>query len=351
MLRTTGLRTGNDAKGYSAFLPHDGAFDPGVTYTAASAVEIYGTGLGETLFGTAGINLIYGLGGSDVLFGGSGNDTLLGGTGHDELYGGAHDDSLAGEAGNDTLQGGEGTDFYDGGAGWDTVDYSDSAEGWFIDLEAQTAESSGGTVEQLVSIEAVIGSQSADELRGNDNGCDLDGAGGDDMIRSGNGSDNLSGGDGDDVIRAWAGDDQVDGGAGDDLLNGHSGEDTIVGGAGNDTLHSGEGSDDDVLTGGAGGDMFVLEFSRTDTRTITVTDYSAADDVSIEVRGLYMLHPRDFDINEDGVVDQYDESVRYIDGNLVFEVSDKEGDAWGGGDAIAIFLGVSQIDADAFSTL
>lgn len=350
-MTTWSSRTSGPTSKSSSFYVVDStdAGTPGA-FQAGAAIEIYGTALGETLFGTAGINLIYGLGGSDVLFGDAGNDTLLGGTGNDELYGGAHDDSLAGDGGNDTMQGGEGTDSYDGGAGWDTVDFSDTAEGWVVYLEAQSAESSGGTVEQLTSIEALIGSQGDDELWGTDAGSDLAGAGGDDELIGGHGNDNFSGDGGDDVLLSGGGNDLLEGGSGNDILDGSEGRDTIVGGAGEDVLRSGEGSDDDILTGGADSDMFVLEFSRTDTRTVTVTDYTAEDDVSIEVRGLIMLHPQDFDSNEDGVVDQYDEAVRYINGNLEFEVSATSPN-WNGGDAFAIFLGVSEIDADAFSTL
>ncbi len=62
-------------------------------------------------------NQLFGNGGNDQLFGASKKDILYGGDGNDSLYGGGGGDDMYGEAGDDLLDGGEGDDFLDGGAG------------------------------------------------------------------------------------------------------------------------------------------------------------------------------------------------------------------------------------------
>lgn len=76
--------------------------------------------------------------------------------------------------------------------------------------------------------------------------------------------DTLIGGAGNDTLRGGDGNDLLLGGAGDDLLIGGPGDDTLVGGVGKDTLDGGSGDDtlvvdaQDVATGGAGADRFVI---------------------------------------------------------------------------------------------
>ncbi len=65
---------------------------------------------------------------------------------------------------------------------------------------------------------------------------------------------------GNDRIRGLGGDDSIDGGAGDDLVDGGSGRDTLQGGAGNDTLDAGILPLEDVLDGGSGSDVAVLDY-------------------------------------------------------------------------------------------
>ncbi|MBJ3762071.1 hypothetical protein ILP92_04850 [Maribius pontilimi] len=109
---------------------------------------------------------------------------------------------------------------------------------------------------------------------------------GNDRALGESGDDSLTGGAGDDTLSGGKDQDLLDGGDGADILNGGEGSDTLLGGAGNDTLNGlyddttrsrtvdidlddtldgGDGDDrlilgsDDVATGGAGVDAFVVD--------------------------------------------------------------------------------------------
>ena len=70
-------------------------------------------------------------------------------------------------------------------------------------------------------------------------------------------ADTLTGDDDSNAINAGFGNDNVDGGAGDDVLQGNYGNDTLLGGAGNDVLDGGHG--EDTLIGGDGNDLLVAQ--------------------------------------------------------------------------------------------
>lgn len=177
--------------------------------------------------------------GADVLVGIASSGSVAGGGGNDELSG-----SLAcnGEAGDDTLHdcvtadGGDGNDyFYDnavnnggehsdvfdgsrmphnavinGGAHActdpmvptvDIVDYSDYDQAITIDLAEVIQTISEGVVHNFANIEAIVGSDFADEIHGDTDGTAvistplrINGLGGDDVISGAAGSDYLSGG-------------------------------------------------------------------------------------------------------------------------------------------------------------
>jgi Ca2+-binding RTX toxin-like protein len=186
--------------------------------------------------------------GSDVIHGDEADNVIHGLGGNDTLYGDDCNDLLFGGAGNDRLIGGEGVDTMDGGAGWDRVDYSYSSGGWSIDLAADSATSlSGSTVEAIISIERVYGSQGNDRIYGDGLGNDLEGE---------NGHDRIYGRGGGDMLEGENGNDRLDGGSGNDTLVGSDGADTLVGGSGNDVLNGGYLGD--TLHGGAGSDLFVF---------------------------------------------------------------------------------------------
>ena len=115
-----------------------------------------GGGDDDVLFGGAGSDHLRGED-DDVLWGDLGDDHLDGGSGDDVLHGGAGDDHVDGDSGDDILWGGEGDDRLHGGSGTDTVDYSDTTEGVFVDLEEQEATGAESGTDDLRSIENVTG--------------------------------------------------------------------------------------------------------------------------------------------------------------------------------------------------
>lgn len=187
----------------------------------------------DHLIGDAGNNVLDGGAGADLIDGGGGNDyvsfayrlspvsaslstgtssdgdsfisieNLIGGWADDQLTGDDTANHLSGGAGDDLLAGLGGADVLDGGDGFDTVIYLSASAGMTVDLAAGN-DSDG---DQLISIEAVIGSRFNDVLIAGHEGATLSGS---------NGNDVLIGGDGNDVLRGGAGADTMTGGAGAD---------------------------------------------------------------------------------------------------------------------------------------
>ncbi|MCG8504601.1 MAG: cadherin domain-containing protein [Sphingomonadales bacterium] len=131
--------------------------------------------------GLTGGHRIFGFGGNDTLTGGDGADELIGGDGTDTLIGGGGDDRF------DLEETSSANDSIDGGTGSDTVDASNSAVAWTIDLTAGTAMGRG--TDTLTSVENVVGSDQNDTITGNTGDNLLEGRGGNDTIDGGDGSD------------------------------------------------------------------------------------------------------------------------------------------------------------------
>jgi Ca2+-binding RTX toxin-like protein len=172
----------------------------------------------------------------DTVFCGSGNDTVTANNDGDTLNGGAGNDTLIGGTGNDTINGGPGNDTLVGGDGTDLATYAGAASGVTVSLAIQdghTSQTTGGAGADVLSgFENLMGSDSGDTLKGDDNA---------NVIQGGLGNDDLYGG---------SGADRLDGGGGNDTLHGNKGDDALLGGTGNDTLYGGDGND--VLDGGTG---------------------------------------------------------------------------------------------------
>lgn len=110
------------------------------------------------------------------------------------------------------------------------------------------------SVDNLHSVEEIIGSKRGDTFLGSMFGDIFHGADGNDKIEGNDGNDRLYGDKGNDTLRGDNGDDQLYGG---------DGNDNLIGGTGNNYLHGGDGDDElqvhgnntlNVLLGGKGND-------------------------------------------------------------------------------------------------
>lgn len=205
-----------------------GYFSDEPTLTPASVNAIIGDNDGNDLVGTDGDDILVGLWGTDSYDGKAGTDTvdfsytkqdgwvinlragtavfrdetietlrnienIVGTRGDDRIIGNGDDNLLMGHDGNDILIGGFGRDTFDGGRGRDTVDFSYSRQdGTLIDLARGVAEFRGGTREQLINIEDVIGSRGDDTIVGDAENNFIDGGAGlDTVVYAGDRSDYL----------------------------------------------------------------------------------------------------------------------------------------------------------------
>lgn len=200
---------------------------------AEVSVGLYGGAGNDSLSAGEADDTLFGDSGNDTLDAGDGNDYAVGGSGNDSLYGGSGDDFLSGGSHNDYLHGGLNDDILNGDDGSDTVwgGYGDD----FI---------TGG-----IGSDTLRGSYGDDRIYGN-NGWDL--------LEGGDGDDSLEGGNGNDAIFDGDGDDFVDGGSGNDTITDGQGDDWLVGGEGDDRFELLSYSGSNVVQGGLGSDVLVL---------------------------------------------------------------------------------------------
>ncbi|MEZ5844597.1 MAG: DUF4114 domain-containing protein [Hyphomicrobiaceae bacterium] len=194
--------------------------------------EVRGGSGNDALSGGAGDDLLVGNSGDDKLDGGEGDDVLEGNSGNDVIADGAGNDAVDGGSGDDVFIAGEGDDAYRGGSGFDTIDFSAATGAMTIDMSKSSAVGMGS--DTFTGVEAVIG------------------------------------GDYDDVVKGSKRADVIDGGAGDDTLRGLGGEDLLTGGKGADTFTW--LAKDIVLEGNHLGVDVVTDFSVVDR---DVLDFSA----------------------------------------------------------------------------
>ena len=183
----------------------------------------------------------------------SGGDTLNGTGGDDVINGLDGNDSLSGGEGDDILNGGTGFDTLDGGNGSDTASYSTAAGGMTVNLLGYVDGPDG--MDNLISIENIIGSAFQDNLIGDAGDNTINGGDGDDQIFGGDGNDKLYGGNGNDFLSEeyyssqLISNDLYDGGAGFDTFQVGS----VTSGITIDLRLDGVAQD----TGGGGIDTFV----------------------------------------------------------------------------------------------
>jgi trimeric autotransporter adhesin len=264
-----------------------------------TAISGTGNAVANTIVGNAGNNLLDGGAGADTLIGGTGNDTYLVDNAGDVIVENLNEGTdtviasidytlsanvenltLTGTAiagtGNglaNTIVGNAGNNFLDGGAGADTLIGGTGNDIYLVDnigdvvtenlnegtdtVQASIAYILGANVENLTLTGTAningVGNGLDNLIIGNSGDNSISGEAGNDVLLGGDGNDNIQGGDGNDILQGNSGDDNLQGNAGDDFLDGGIGSDNLQGGDGNDTLIGGAG--DDNLKGGAGDDL------------------------------------------------------------------------------------------------
>ncbi|MCB1343603.1 MAG: hypothetical protein KDK24_21555 [Pseudooceanicola sp.] len=175
--------------------------------------------------------------------------------------GGRGDDTFVFSNGFHSVFATTGDDSYTGGTGGDFIAYSLVRGGGITlkrDAGVNIVEKPNGDIDRITGFESLTGTEAKDNLlKGLGNFAQsIDGAGGNDAIGGGSRGDLLQGGDGND---------RLVGRGGSDVLIGGVGNDNLVGGAGNDLLVGGDGygygyaAEVNVMRGGKGSDLFVLE--------------------------------------------------------------------------------------------
>ncbi|MDQ6436872.1 calcium-binding protein [Mesorhizobium sp. LHD-90] len=147
---------------------------------------------------------------ANVIETGAGKDAIGGRGGNDVLISGSGDDQLHGEAGNDVLDGGAGRDRLEGGDGFDTISYASADKGVRFALDGAFAGTGDAEGDNQLGVEAVVGSNFGDVLRGDSGINKLEGRGGNDAISGGAGNDVIVGGAGKDTLSSGTGNDRFD---------------------------------------------------------------------------------------------------------------------------------------------
>ncbi|MEM9213002.1 MAG: calcium-binding protein [Cyanobacteria bacterium P01_F01_bin.150] len=282
----------------------------------AGADALLGGEGSDRLNGEDGDDLLDGGLGLDTLFGGPGNDRLIG-SGIDSLTGGSGNDTYVIQSNafytlTDSDDDGINNSFILESRFLTSTSIVEEANGGIDTIEGSGAIRLPDHIENLVMVGGLSfplgepnfrGDRYLDELAVNDTSAyaigygnslnnSITGNAGNNLINGQAGDDQANGGAGDDLIIGGLGNDTLDGGEGNDLisgddisvasidnpndndiLNGGNGNDQLRGGRGNDTLIGGNGNDylsghvsafsiptseRDVLTGGAGADIFYL---------------------------------------------------------------------------------------------
>ncbi len=139
-------------------------------------------------------------------------ESYITGSGNDSLKGEGNNNLFQSGFGNDTLSGSGGSDTLNGGDDMDVADFQNAVTPLNITLNSSATiyVNDGLGIDQLISIEGLIGSALGDALVGDTVDNYLNGLGGDDSLFGDVGSDTILGGTGADTI---------DGGIGTDIAN------------------------------------------------------------------------------------------------------------------------------------
>ncbi|WP_242049318.1 LamG-like jellyroll fold domain-containing protein [Aulosira sp. FACHB-615] len=173
--------------------------------------------------------------------GGKGNDILI------VKPGSTKGAVLSGGDGNDQLVGSDGNDILTGGAGIDSIDGGAGDDLITIDKFDNLNNIKGGAGFDVLVIEGdgdvsfILDNLNVEVVNGNQGNNTFTAIGSQDVI--------ISGGAGNDTITGGQGSDRLEGNEGNDILNGGAGDDILIGGQGNDTLNGGDGVDTVYLDG------------------------------------------------------------------------------------------------------
>jgi Ca2+-binding RTX toxin-like protein len=219
------------------------------------------------------------LSGIEVVTTGDGNDTLVGSGAAETFDPGAGKDDVSAGGGNDYVESSDGDDKLDLGAGSDTVSFRYSDRPVTVNLAKSGPDGAKGSMDTLIRVENVIGSQPQDDFKGDT----LIGDRKANILVGLLGSDRISGGGGNDKLYGEGRPIDIDGspanGSQIDLT--YPAVDRLHGGSGNDLLVG--GIDSDVLDGGIGNDRILGEVGRgfvgggdpKSAHSVDVVDYSA----------------------------------------------------------------------------
>ncbi|MEL7085745.1 MAG: hypothetical protein AAGM36_14750 [Cyanobacteria bacterium J06597_1] len=300
----------------------------GLGFSVSNAGDINGDGIDDVIVGAPNTNQSYVVFGTKSLelVGTNERDILTGDRGNDSISGLDGNDLLRGEDGDDTISGGQGSDFISGGNGADKVTGGNGNDSISGNSGDDHLAGDGGR-------DDILGGVGNDKLDGGRGADRLLGENGDDTILGGKGADSILGELGNDSIDGGRGSDTIDGGQGNDLIAGGRGEDLIVAGSGNDHVNGDNGNDIligvadsnssnnsgfgigelDTLTGGSGGDTFILgdEFSvyyddgdsltRGESDAAIITDFNSNKDF-IQLNGSAELYTLDFFRSASGTI-------------------------------------------------
>lgn len=249
--------------------------------------SIDGTGneLANHITGNDGLNRLSGLAGNDTLIAGAGDDTLDGGSGNDTLVGGAGKDSHIGGLGDDV--------FFVDDAGDQIVE---QFLGGRDTVNSTVNHKMGSHLENLVLIGTNIingtGNLEANQMSGNAAANVLNGLGGNDTLRGEGGNDTLIGGDGNDDLMA----------CGSGPFGGVREKDVLTGGAGTDLFRLGSTSSrfyDDGIASTTGTADFaqITDFNTTEDKLLlkgTRSNYFLGGSSTSGVIGSGLFHDSNF---------------------------------------------------------
>ena len=314
-------------KGYGISISSGGIVDNSGTITAQTGIQCWGGDLILNNTGTITGDIVLSFNSYDTGYNNKISNTGLidgpiqGGRNNDwfDLSTGTVTGAISAGTGNDYLYASTKGETFDGGDDFDTADFSHFTAGVTVAISGSTTIAGFGT-HTLSGIEALIGSNFNDTLKGSAAIDKLTGGDGNDTLIGGAGADVLNGGLGSDTadyssaaagLTAFLGGPQlntgdalgdtytaienisgsafadvlgglsggkIDGADGNDWLYGNTGAETLLGGNGNDVLEGGAGGDS--YDGGAGTDVVSYRNATAGIKLDLITPANSSGDAA-----------------------------------------------------------------------